>query len=103
MAKKEFTNIGHNKNLKGGGAANILGEKKVESSGGVELKESKTKNEEPSKDWYPQTFNVYKKDYIFFQRYSRYMALKNDEKYNLMRCFNDAMDLLREKYPDIEP
>jgi len=96
MAKKNFKNLG---NEDGGKSTLSI----LIDGANNQTKSTEVKAVEPKKDWYPQTFNVYKKDYIFFQRYSRYMALRNDEKYNLMRCFNDAMDLLREKYPDIEP
>lgn len=103
MGKKDLSNLDYADKLKGGGAANILGERKVEPSGAVEVKESKIKNEESKKDWKPQTFNVNNDDYEFFQKYSLYMGFKSGKKYSLIRCFNDAMALLRAKYPDIEP
>lgn len=97
MAKRNFKNLGENDG-KGENTLSILIDGANNPTKNIEVKVV-----EPKKDWKPQTFNVNNDDYEFFQKYSLYMGFKSGKKYSLIKCFNDAMTLLREKYPDIEP
>lgn len=94
--KKDFKIEDKSTNL--GGLNNLFKVDSQPESKEVAVNEGK----EQKKDWKPQTFNVYESDYAFFQKYSLYMGFNSGQKYTLIKCFNDAMNLLREKHPDIK-
>lgn len=93
MAKKDFGNIGkNNQNLTGGGISNLIPESNEATE---EVRGNDTDTESP------KTFYLLESDHKFLGDYSRFMAFHHDSKYPLKTAIHDAIQLLREKYPDV--
>jgi len=94
MAKKDFGNIGKNTHM-GGGIGNLIPDMDKKEAV-AEIVEKKVAGEES-----PKTFFMLHDDHKFLQDYSRHMAFHKKTKYPVKTALHDAIQLLREKHPEI--
>lgn len=93
MAKKNFTNLDKNNHM-GGGINNLIPETSSEK------KEEKS-DQENSDAEAPKTFYMLESDHKYLLDYARFMAFHKNAKYPIKTAVHDAIQLLREKYPNV--